>query len=112
MELDESIKLLEEKIEKGKELDTRNNPMSDIIDEIIIENKAIDTVIKYIKEESIPKAVVEEKIEKLNYSYKNIEKNYTEEQLDNYDVSEEDYIEMKKREFAERILQEILNEGK
>ena len=68
-------------------------------------------IIKYIKEESIPKAVVEEKIEEIDYSYKNIEKNYTEEQLDNYDVSEEDYIEMEKREFAEMILQEILNKG-
>jgi hypothetical protein len=81
----------------------------DFCDEV--EDIAIDRIIKYIKEESIPKAVVEETIEELDYSYKNIEKNYTEEQLDNYDVSEEDYIEMEKREFAEMILQELLNKG-
>lgn len=106
MELEEVIERLE------KLLKLRLNKANEIkYDNCIIATEDLQIILKYIKEESILKAVVEEKIEEIDYSYKNIEKNYTEEQLDNYDVSEEDYIEMKKREFAEMILQEILNKG-
>lgn len=104
MELKESIKLLEEKIEKGKELDTRNNPMSDIIDEIIIENKAIERVLHYIKEESIPRAVVEEKIGDLDY-YLNTD--FKSEVAKNKKWT---YDEMLQQKID--ILQEILKESK
>lgn len=56
----------------------------------------------------IPKSLVKEKIEELEKQYKEIEAKYTEEQLDNYDVGEDDYIKMEKIRAAKRILQDLL----
>lgn len=73
---EEAIKILEDKVEKGKELEARNNPMSDIVNEIIAENRAIENLIQrnkeleesnhnllLIVENSILKSKVKEKIE-------------------------------------------------
>ena len=112
MELEEVIKNLQEYIDLDRKM--RTSPIeewSDFEKFCELHCRDIEKVLHYIKEESIPRAVVEEEKEGLNYSYKNIEKDYTEEQLDNYDVSEEDYIEMEKREFAISVLQEILTKG-
>lgn len=71
-----AIKILKDKLEKGKELETRNNPMSDIVNEIIIENRAIESLLQrnkeleesnhnllLIVENSILKSKIKEKIE-------------------------------------------------
>ena len=61
MELEEAIKVLE----LLKEVDKKQLANGDIflyVEETKMEIKAIETLIKYIKEESIPRAVVEEKI--------------------------------------------------
>lgn len=107
MELEELRKIAQEEIKKQIIENLDSSLVFTYIQNLENENKKLQDKLK----ESIPRAVMEEKIKELDYSYKNIEKNYTEEQLDNYDVSEEDYIEMEKREFAEMILQKILNKG-
>ena len=71
-----AIKILKDKLYKGKELETRNNPMSDIVNEIIIENRAIESLLQrnkeleesnhnllLIVENSILKSKIKEKIE-------------------------------------------------
>lgn len=68
---------------------------------------------KWIKEDYvIPKSKIKEKIEELDTQYKEIEAKYTDEQLDNYDVGEDDYIKMEKIRAAKRILQDLLGEEK
>ena len=93
MELEESIKILEEfLLILGSEycyIDNRDTTK---------EEQAMETVLKYIKEESIPRAVVKEEIKKLDKTYK--------EMKETSDFIIADTIQPKIE-----ILQEILNKG-
>ena len=90
MELEEAIKVVEEfLLILGSEycyIDNRDTTK---------EEQALERVLKYIKEESISKAVVEEKIEEVR-------------QLENASIA--DLIESEK-EFCMDILEELLTKG-
>ena len=58
----------------------------------------------------IPKSKVKEKIEELDKEYKEIALKYTEEELDNYDIGEDDYIIMTVTEGKNQVLQELLED--
>ena len=78
----------------------------DFCDEV--EDMALDRLIKYIKEESIPRAVVEEKIEELNEILIG---------LDYHDIEDKEEREFYKKEYMKYVctrneVQEILKESK
>ena len=95
MELEEAIKILssyEKKI------------VYEITDK---DKKAVKTILKYIKEESIPRAVVEEQIGKINELLPDI---------DYHDIKDKQEREYYKKEFMKYItvrnyLQGLLNKG-
>lgn len=76
-------------------------------DELIINNPWL---FEYLNELYIFKGRVKEKIEEYEKQYKEIEAKYTEEQLDNYDVGEDDYIKMQEIQATKKALQELLEE--
>lgn len=93
MELEEDIKFLEEYLDK--------EDRKFVSEYRLMFLKSIENLIKYIKEESIPSAEVEAKIEeKITY----IGKLYAEDELDG-----EYYSEIK--QLLREALQEILNKG-
>mgnify|MGYP003291835452 CR=1 FL=1 len=67
-------------------------------------------ICKDLAENYIPKSKIKEKIEELNKKYKEIESNYTEEELDNGDEGWDDYIEMQKIQMADNILYELMGD--
>lgn len=102
MELKEAIKILEEfLLILGSEycyIDNRDTTK---------EEQAMETVLKYIKEESIPRAVVEEKIEELNEILIG---------LDYHDIEDKEEREFYKKEYMKYVcarneVQGILNKG-
>ena len=96
MELEEAVEILKNFIKYFEAEATARKfrrSITIVVDEDDIE--AIETVLKYIKEESIPRAVIEEKIEEVR-------------QLENVSIA--DLIESEK-EFCMDILEELLTKG-
>lgn len=102
MELEEDIKVVEEfLLILGSEycyIDNRDTTK---------EEQAMETVLKYIKEESIPRAVVEEQINKINELLPDI---------DYHDIKDKQEREYYKKEYmkyitARNYLQGLLNKG-
>ena len=102
MELEEVIERLE------KLLKLRLNKANEIkYDNCIIATEDLQIILKYIKEESIPIAVVEEQIGKINELLLDI---------DYYDIKDKEEREYYKKEFMKYItvrnyLQGLLNKG-
>ena len=94
MELEEAIEYLEQFI--GIQKEYKYNPIK--VKTLNNTRQAIENLIKYIKEESIPRAVVKEEIKKLDKTYK--------EMKETSDFIIADTIQPKIE-----ILQEILNKG-
>lgn len=102
MELEEVIERLE------KLLKLRLNKANEIkYDNCIIATEDLQIILKYIKEESIPKTVVEEQINKINELLPDI---------DYHDIKDKQEREYYKKEFMKYItvknyLQGLLNKG-
>lgn len=76
-ELEEAIKRLKSKLKNDGPYIENCNPFSDLVHEIILDNKAIETVLNYI-DNSIPKEVMKDKIKELEKQYKEaLEENNT-----------------------------------
>lgn len=69
-ELEEAIKRLKSKLKNDGPYIENCNPFSDLVHEIILDNKAIETVLNYI-DNSIPKEVIKDKIKELQKEYIN-----------------------------------------
>lgn len=75
------------------------------------DKKAVKTILNYIKEESIPKAVVEEKIEELDKEEKDLQDSISEEEREEYSDANISFNLMD-IEIRRQALQEILKESK
>ena len=121
MSEEEAIKILENKVEKSKKIEIRNNPMLDIVYEIITENRAIETILDlYNKEKeknkkyqgiengttiifkSKAKYVREDRIEKYY-----INKNKIREKIKDLKKEQEEYKDSQEWEIQDDIVAQI-----
>lgn len=71
--------------------------------------ESIETVLQEL-DNSISKDKIKEKRININQIYKEIERKYTEEQLDKGEESFDDYVEFQKIQYAYNILDELLED--